>query len=251
MWRQWREYEGWRHCCQPWGVFVVNDWMKIAHYWLMPPACVLCHGPGAAGRDLCLGCEADLPYLTIACQRCAMPLPMAGICGACQQDPPPFDATRALFHYREPVNHLIQRLKFNRKLYVARLLSDLLAQQLAGVWPRPEAIIPIPLHPLRLRQRGFNQALELARPVAEALSVPLLPQACFRERDTPAQSGLDAVARHRNLKGAFKVAPALNLRHIALVDDVMTTGSTVAVVAQALRQAGVERVDVWVVARAD
>ncbi|MBI3772328.1 MAG: ComF family protein [Gammaproteobacteria bacterium] len=230
---------------------MVDKWLKNTHEWLLPPTCVLCHGPGAAGRDLCPGCEADLPYLKTACQHCAMPLPVAGTCGACQQDPPPFATTRALFHYREPVDHLIQRLKFNRKLYVARLLGDLLAQQLAGVWPRPDAIIPVPLHPLRLRQRGFNQALELARPVAEALSVPLLAQACRRERDTPAQSGLDAVARHRNLKGAFKVDPALDTRHVALVDDVMTTGSTVAVLAQALRRAGVARIDVWVVARAD
>jgi ComF family protein len=230
---------------------MIDKWLNIAHKWLLPPTCVLCHGPGVEGRDVCPGCLADLPYLKTACQRCAMPLPVEGICGACQQDPPPFDSTQALFYYREPVSHLIQRLKFNRKLYVARLLGDLLAQHLVDVWPRPEAIIPIPLHPLRLRQRGFNQALELARPVAQVLAVPLLPHACRRERDTPAQSGLDAVARHRNLKGAFKVDPALNLKHVALVDDVMTTGSTAAVVAQSLRHAGVQRIDIWVLARAD
>lgn len=230
---------------------MVNKWLKNAQQWLLPPTCVLCHGPGEDGRDLCSGCADDLPHLKIACSRCAMPLPVVGICGACQHDPPPFDITRALFHYREPVDHLIQALKFNRKLYVARLLGDLMAQQLASIHPRPEAIIPVPLHPLRLRQRGFNQALELARPVAQRLAIPLLPQACCRGRDTAAQSGLDAVARHRNLKGAFTVDADVNLRHVALVDDVMTTGSTVAALAQALRHRGVERVDVWVIARAD
>lgn len=231
---------------------MVNHWLKNVHDWLLPPTCIFCDRAGVAGRDLCHGCAGELPYIDAACERCAIPLPQAVVCGQCQQSPPAFDAARALFHYREPVDQLITGLKFNGRLHNARLLGELMAERLvlAGA-VKPGAIIPVPLHPARLRQRGFNQALELARPLAKALDAPLLPRLCQRLRDTAPQLGQDARARRRNLKGAFTVSALGDLKHLVVVDDVMTTGSTAGLLAEALKRAGAERVELWVCARAD
>lgn len=231
-------------------ILKVNNWLRSVHDWLLPPGCVLCGRDGHDGRDLCQACAAELPYLEIACHRCAIPLPQTGICGRCQQKPPAFDATQAVFDYSPPVAQLIQGLKFNGKLYNARLLGELMAERLAAVQVElPELVVPVPLHTSRLRERGFNQALELARPLTRTLGVPLAAGLCRRCQATTPQTGLDARARRRNLKGAFEVC-GTSARHVALVDDVMTTGSTVEALARALKRAGMGRVDVWLCARA-
>ncbi len=226
----------------------VNKWLCFARHCLLPPGCVLCGRRGAEGLDLCRECAAELPYARLACQRCAIPLPHPGVCGKCQKMPPSFDDARAIFLYQPPVDYLIQVLKFRRKLYSARLLGELMAEHLICA-KRPEAIVPVPLHSARLRQRGFNQALELARPLSRALGVPLMPQLCQRRFDTASQTGMDARARCRNLKGAFSVSGVAGLSHVAIVDDVMTTGSTVEMLALTLKRGGVARVSVWVCAR--
>lgn len=228
----------------------VNKWLINAHDWLLPPSCVLCGGRGAGGRDLCRACATELPYLRLGCRQCALPLGYDGLCGRCLQKAPAFDRAHASFDYAAPVAQLIQGLKFNGKLHHARLLGDLMAECLAAAVPAlPELLVPVPLHPARLRQRGFNQALELARPVARALRLPLAPGYCRRRLATPPQTGLDARARRRNLKDAFEVH-GRPVAHVALVDDVMTTGSTVEVLARTMKRAGVGRVDVWLCARA-
>lgn len=232
---------------------MVNDWIRSVQSWLSPPTCVLCDQGGADGRDLCHGCAGELPYVMAACRRCAIPLPQPGVCGQCQQRPPAFDAAQALFHYREPVDQLITGLKFNGRLQHARLLGELMADAFLDrhICAEGGAILPVPLHPARLRERGFNQALELARPIARHLGLPLLPRLCQRQHDTAPQLGQDAAARRRNLKGAFVVSDPGAIKSVVVVDDVMTTGSTVELMAQALKRAGVERVEVWVCARAD
>ena len=217
----------------------------------MPAVCVLCGRPGEGDRDLCSDCEVELPYISTSCRRCAIPVPADGLCGQCQQYPPSFDAATAVFHYAEPLDHLIQGLKFNSQLYNARLLGHLMAERLKiHNVNLPEVVVPVPLHPQRLRERGFNQALELARPIAKSLGIPLEKGLCRRIRATPAQTGLNARERRRNLKGAFEVRPLSGIKHVAIVDDVMTTASTAEVLAAALKQVGVEQVDVWVCARA-
>ena len=228
----------------------VNDWVSRAHDWLLPPNCVLCGGRGAGGADLCRECANELPYARTACRCCAIPLPQEGVCGKCQKIPPSFDDARAVFLYREPVDHLIHVLKFNQKLYSARLLGDLMAEHLASMQP-PDVIVPVPLHSGRLRQRGFNQALELARPISKALGVPLALRLCTRQLDTAPQTGMDAKSRRRNLKGAFAVSEVLDALHVAIVDDVMTTGSTVEILAQILKRAGAMHFSVWLCARVD
>lgn len=205
--------------------------------------------------DICLGCQVNLPTQKEACYRCALPLhgikDNMALCGGCLNNPPSYDHTVSVFRYDRPVDHLIHDLKFNRKLAVARLLGELMAQQLKKqVQTPPQIIIPVPLHPARLRERGYNQATELARPIAHALNIPIDYQHCQRQRATAAQSDLPASERLRNVKGVFSVVRKLPVHHVAILDDVMTTGATIAELATTLRKAGAERIDVWVCARA-
>ncbi len=221
---------------------------------LLPHRCLLC-GQRADGRDLCLGCAGDLQLNRPCCARCALPLACGdghALCGECLRRPPPFERAWVPFRYAHPLDLLETRFKFGADLAAGRVLAELLIERAgADPPPRPELVLPVPLHPGRLRSRGYNQALELARPLARALRLPLHRELLRRLRATPAQTGLDAQARRRNLRGAFAVAGTLELpRHVALVDDVMTTGSTLAECAQTLRRAGVARVDVWALARA-
>jgi ComF family protein len=217
---------------------------------LWPPRCLLCGDAGHAGRDLCAPCLATLPWNYSACARCALPLPEAApACGMCLRRPPPVDATRAVFTYGFPVDRLLPRLKFHNGLAAGRLLAQLCADGFAGA-ERPDAIVPVPLHRARLRARGYDQALELARPLARQLQVPLRDDLLRRTRATAPQSRLDAKARRRNLRHAFEVLAKPPLpAHVALFDDVMTTGATLHAAARALRSAGVARVDAWVCAR--
>lgn len=234
---------------------VDGPWMRrLGRLW--PGRCLACSEPGQPGRDLCAACLASLPWIRRACARCAIPLPAAdddaapGHCGACLRQPPPVHVTRAAFVYAAPLDRLLPRFKFHHDLAAGRLLAQLMAQAMLGA-ERPQALLPVPLHRARLRQRGYDQALELARPLARALRLPLLPGALLRTRATAQQSRLDAAQRRRNLRDAFSVDPRTTLpAHVALVDDVMTTGATLHAAARALRRAGVARVDAWVCARA-
>lgn len=228
--------------------FKVDIW---SIFDLIAPSCPACGL--AAGRcgSLCAGCEADLPALRSPCPRCG--LPATG--GACTgHHDPAVERTLAACAYAFPVDALVQQLKFGGRLPLARPLGRLLANAVrrdarpGAAGPLPAALLPVPLHPSRERQRGFNQAEAIARAAATELRIPLLAGAVHRRRDTPAQSGLDLAARRRNLQGAFTVSEPLPA-HIALVDDVITTGSTMAALASVLQAHGVRRVDAWAVAR--
>lgn len=219
---------------------------------LYPPTCVLCGAPGHAGLDLCPGCLADMPHNLSGCSRCALPLPPGtdGLCGACARRPPPFLVCRTAFLYEDPLPMLVGGAKFRSRLNLARLLGQCLALALrrAGDDP-PGLIIPVPLHPARLRERGYNQALEVARPVSRALGVAIDTRCCARAHATPPQAGLEKQARRRNVRGAFQVVRPPAAAHVAILDDVITTGSTAAELAGVLLRAGVKRVDLWAVAR--
>jgi ComF family protein len=218
--------------------------------WLLAPRCLLCAEPGVEGRDLCRRCTDALPWNRSACARCGLPLPVpAPACGACLLQPPPFAATTAAFVYAFPVDRLLPRLKFHADLAAGAVLADVMASTFASA-VRPDVLVPVPLHRSRLRQRGYDQALELAKPLARSLGLPLRTDLLQRVRATDAQSELDAKHRRDNLRGAFASQCLRDPpRHVALFDDVMTTGSTVEEATRALRRAGVERVDVWVLAR--
>ena len=207
----------------------MNNWLGIIQDWLYPPICLLCGDPGLARLDLCPACLRSLPYNTIACPRCGLPLASSVplLCGRCQRAPPVFDETIAIFRYEEPVCHLIQSLKYRAHYPCARLLGTLLAEKLQERQQRPSVIIPVPLHRQRYRERGFNQAAEIAATVSQRLSIPMDHRCCDRIRPTQAQAGLPAKQRRKNLRDAFATKPSIPYRQVALLDDVVTTGTTV------------------------
>lgn len=216
---------------------------------LWPPRCVLCGG-AAEPDNLCSGCRADLPWQRTGCLRCAEPLPgVVQACGACIRQPPPFEATAAALAYRPPITTLVQRFKYRADLAAGRALAAAMAER-ARRADRPQLLVPVPLHWTRQLKRGFNQAELLALDLA-ASGGPPVHGLLRRARRTPAQSNLAAGRRRANVRGAFQCRPLPpGLRHVALVDDVMTTGATLAECARTLKRAGVQRVDVWVAARA-
>lgn len=221
--------------------------------WLYPPRCVLCQRPGLPQLDLCANCHQALPFIARACQQCALPLAAASHdstrCGRCLKKPPMFDASLSALRYQGAVVGLVTGYKFHDRLLYSRLLAELLLPKILR-GPLPDCIIAVPLHQRRLRARGFNQSHELGKIIAARLQLPLLSHAVVRTRDTPQQTGLDARQRRKNIRGAFEVVQPLDYQHVALVDDVVTTGSTVNELARVLKKAGAQTVTVWSIARA-
>ena len=210
-------------------------------------SCYLCRG--AAQGVLCAECDADLPRLQgAACPRCALPSPGGALCGRCLSHAPAYDGTVAALAYEFPADVLVQGLKFRGELALAPLLGQLLAARLPR-GTRVDYIVPVPLARARLGERGFNQAFEIARPLAAATGCRLAPLLAARERDTRPQLDLPLEARARNVRGAFRCTQALERASIALVDDVMTTGATLEELAATLKRAGAAHVVNWVVAR--
>lgn len=202
---------------------------------LYPASCVLCGGAGDGSVDLCRECAADLPRNDPAY---LVSLPDA-----------PFDRSFVPFRYAYPLDHLICRLKFRNELACGNALGTLFARCLrARGEPLPAAIVPVPLAPRRFRERGFNQATELALAIRRATGVAVESAVAIRRRETAEQAGLDRKARSCNVKGAFATVAPLRARHVAILDDVVTTGSTAGELATVLRQAGAEQIVVWAIA---
>jgi ComF family protein len=213
---------------------------------LWPQACQLC-GAGCGRGMLCAACREDLPWLPPRrCASCAVPLASGGVCGACLDRPPRFDRVEALFAYRFPVDRLIHALQYGGRLALAGMLGAELARR---VVPGVDAIVPMPLAPGRLAERGFNQALEIARPVGRATGIALLRHACRKVADTLPQAALPWSERAKNVRRAFVCDADLRGKRIAVVDDVLTTGATLNELARVLRRAGAIEVVGWVVAR--
>lgn len=206
-------------------------------------SCFLCRG--AAAGLLCAACDAALPRLAgPRCPRCALDSPRGEVCGRCLSQPPHYDATVAALAYEFPADALVHSLKFRGELALAEHLGAILRECTADA--AVDSVIPVPLSADRLRSRGYNQAVEIARQVARR-SVEL--DLCVRERDTPAQMDLPYAERRRNVRGAFRCTRALPGASVAVVDDVMTTGATLDEIAGVLKRAGAARVVNWVVAR--
>ena len=233
---------------------MINNWLRIIHDTLYPRVCLLCGAPGQGGLDLCRDCYEVLPFNRSCCRICGIELPSDRVhvpCGDCIVKAPYFDSTVALFRYQEPLRYLIRSLKFHSNFASGRLLGELLVEALkAQDIDRPDLLLPVPLHLKRLRQRGFNQALELARPLSRAFSIPIGAECCVRIRDTRPQFELHSSERQRNIKQAFAIQGPVAEKRIAIVDDVVTTGATVNEIARVLRWHGAQSVTVWCVARA-
>jgi ComF family protein len=206
-------------------------------------SCFLCRG--AAPGLVCADCEAELPWLGAeVCPRCALASPAGALCGRCLAAPPPFDATLAALWYRFPADVLVQALKFGGQLALARYLATLLQKSIADA--AVDYVVPVPLSAARLRERGYNHAGEIARRLAKGR---LELELCERTRDARPQIELPFAERQRNVRGAFAVRRPLAGATVAVVDDVMTTGATLAEMARALKGAGAARVVNWVLAR--
>lgn len=223
--------------------------LNICTIWLqqlLSRRCVLCDAPTTGGWS-CAGCESELPWLPPArCAVCAVPLASGTICGACLDRPPAFDRVLAVFAYDFPVAALIHAFKYGGRLGLAPALGEVLA---AGGAPAADVLVPMPLAPRRLRERGFNQALELARFASRRHGIPILASACRRVADTPPQAALPWRERARNVRRAFVCDAALSGLRVAVVDDVVTTGATLNEIARSLRNAGAVSVVGWVLAR--
>lgn len=227
------------------------NWLNNVQQWLYPPRCTLCGDPGAGDYDLCRPCLNDLPRNRTPCRQCGMPLEgsEAHLCGRCLKKAPPFDRAVIPLLYLPPLDRLVLALKFHQGLAHARLLGQLLADAVEQSDSRPQLIIPVPLHPQRLRERGYNQALEIARPAARRVNIPIAFDHVQRTRYTGTQTRLKYRERHKNMRNVYVVAKPVP-HHVAIVDDVVTSGATVMALAKALKKAGATRVDIWAVARA-
>ena len=226
----------------------VSGWLRR---WIVPSACLLCTGPAEPGT-VCAGCRASLPWNRIACPICALPLasPAAHLCSHCAAKPPHFDSALSAFRYEAPIAQAIAGLKYHAQFRQSRWLGGEIAALVAARGqPLPDLLIPVPLHPSRLRERGYNQALELGRGVARVLPIAIDWRSAVRVRATADQIGKRARERRREVRGAFVIGTGVAGRHIAIIDDVMTTGSTVNELARACRQAGATRIEVWTAAR--
>ena len=230
---------------------------------LFPSRCIFCHQTVAGSADnehieLCADCYSLQPFNTNCCERCALPLAddisEHTLCGRCISKLPEFDYAYSLFRYEGDIIRLVHQLKFSEKITYARSISEIL---LSGFnsdavfkIDMPDCLLPVPLHLSRLRQRGFNQSIEIARVISKKLEIPIEYNAVVRQRSTISQTGLNAQQRRKNIKGAFSVVSRLQHKHVLIIDDVVTTGSTVNELARLLKKNKVERVGVLSIARA-
>lgn len=237
---------------------MVYKWLNNTLFKLVGTHCFLCgqRFKPYISNHFCHNCLKDLPKLAQTCSQCGI-----GIntdhnqidnpqCGPCLTRPPSYDRVISAFAYANPIRQLVSQFKYQRQLAIGEMLSEILTAKVLESAPSIEAILPVPLHPSRLRLRGFNQALELARPLAKELKRPLLLSQVHRQKNTLEQSSLSGKQRRSNLKQAFTISGPIPYTSIAIVDDVMTTGSTVGELSALLKRNGVNYIEVWCVARA-
>jgi ComF family protein len=236
---------------------LVMPHLKSLLEYVLPACCLLC-GQASPQRLLCPGCDNDLPRIGDCCGQCALPggYGAARLCADCLRHQPAWDQAIAALVYEYPVDHLVRHFKFHKDMCCGQLLADELARAVALKFgqaefipeQKPDLLVPVPLHFLRRCRRGFNQAEVIATELQRVCGIPIQHKLLQRIAHTPAQSGLDRQARQKNLRDAFRCAP-LQGTHVALVDDVLTTGATLQECARVLKRAGASRVSVWVAAR--
>jgi len=230
---------------------------------LFPSRCILCHQTvrihtGNTAIEFCECCYKKQPFNTVCCVRCALPLVegSAGntLCGRCIQKLPEYDYAHSLFRYEDSIIGLVHQLKFSEKITYARSIGELLLSAYDSEPSLnnevPDCLLPVPLHSSRLRQRGFNQSIEIARVLSKKRGIPVENDAIIRQRSTDSQTGLNAKQRQSNIRGAFKMVRKIHSSHVLIIDDVVTTGSTVNELARILKRNNIERVGVLSIARA-
>ena len=238
---------------------LVYQWLNFIQHILLPPTCIGCMKPADQAIDLCRDCEASLPGIQRPCRSCGLPLPPGNYhsthCGTCMAFPPQYSRLIAPYRYSPPVSSLVAAYKYNRKLANGRVFSHLLNRHLLTQYRAgnlPTMLIPMPLHATRSRKRGFNQAIEIARILAHELNIPLNRTLVKRSKKTVQQTGLNARERARNVRAAFSIKRDYRFKPeatVAIIDDVVTTGSSVSELGKVLLKAGAREVHVWALAR--
>lgn len=217
--------------------------------------CLLCSSPTLTGSNICSDCEQDLPDIHSPCRRCSTPIQanMTGLCRTCQQARVFIDSSHIPFKYETPIKQLIHEFKFNANLISGKTLADLFINSLSNKFHNkqdyPKALIPVPLHRSQVRQRGFNQSLFIAKHISKKTGIPVLNRHIKKTRNTAAQHELSGSQRIKNLDNAFAMSKPISLQHVAIVDDVVTTTTTVNKIAEILKQHDVVRVEAWALAR--
>lgn len=217
---------------------------------LFPLQCLNCQK--ASAKAICPSCFNQLPWLRDGCYICGNAITgkpaSKNICGKCLTTPPFFDHTIAALRYQEPISHLLTQLKFSEKLNNVSILSNLLLAKV-NQEALPDLILPVPLHKKRIQHRGFNQALEISKKLSKQLNIPVDTTAIKRVKNTTPQSSLPAKHRQKNIKNAFELIQPIKAKHIAIVDDIVTTGNTVNELARMIKKQQDCYIEVWCVAR--
>ncbi len=224
-----------------------------------PRFCLLCQSLVKSG-SLCKYCESSLPWLAQGCLHCGVAIEhqrnFPGTCGSCINNPPAFFLCRAVFTYTSPIRELISQFKFNARFEAGQILATLLADTILDFYAgseSPQVLLPVPLHGNKLRYRGFNQSVEIAKVISRRTGIPQLKSGIKKIRDTEPQHALNARQRAKNLTAAFIADAELtnaSYTHVAIIDDVVTTMTTVETLSKLLKETGIQRVDVWAIARA-
>lgn len=236
---------------------MMNNWLKINHPLnigslskrIFKQDCLMCAAPANNTLSLCQVCIDSLPPApSPSCQQCGLAT-QGEVCGNCLKHPPHYDETTALFSYAFPADAILQHYKYNNALYLSQTFGYLLAEEMMHF--DIDAIIPMPLHPTRLQERGFNQSLEIAKVIAKQLNLVIDAASCSKTKNTPPQASLPLKERLKNMKGAFNCKQSMAGKHIALIDDVMTTGASLNELAKTIKQAGAAKVSCYVLARTE
>lgn len=214
----------------------------------LPASCLLCCQKSGEAA-FCEACYRGLPWLpAMHCPRCALPTMDGGLCGQCLKSIPSFSRTEAAFLYTGEIQQLIHAAKYGKRWSIFSALSELLLPKLMSLSDL-DWIIPLPLHRARLKERGFNQAIEIARPLSKKLGIPLKINKLRRIKDTEHQARLTTIVRAKNVQHAFEADDSVYGKNVALVDDVLTSGASLNSASLALLGAGAQRVDCWILAR--
>lgn len=225
--------------------------LSIAQSLRLPTICTLCNQFHNGPFAVCAFCTTFIAPLGSACYHCAYPLPAGEylICGQCIRKPPYFDQSIIGYVFTEPLRSLLHEFKYHHGFYLAPFLAQLMVAKIQNTQHMPECLIPVPMHPQRIKQRGFNQAAILTKLLSKKLHIPYDVMSCKKIRNTVPQASLDGEQRQKNLSNAF-TTNSLPYQHVAIIDDLLTTGSTLNELALILKRTGVSRVDVWCCARA-